>query len=337
MGRIKNIIQKIKYFLFKEHFISKNNNCVPFFCLSSNEKYNKIINEKIYYDVSPFKFYLEKNFEKFFGKLLLEFKNIEIKPQIGLESEFFATNVLDKNYFFVKIYDFAKENNIKLNKIKEENCKNQFELEFLPYTDLLKLINDFNIIKKFLLSSSFQTDFSAKPFYYNVGSSLQINISLIDKNGNNLFRKRDNNLESTIMLHSIAGLLSKTNEFLDLYTKSENCMIRYDIEFNKLHQISGNITSPSYNCWGINNRTCSIRIPTSKKFLSNEEYIKDTLKNRRIEYRIPSSDCDIRLALYGTLYSVLYGINNELYPTEKTSNNVISDDFSYLKYEIIKK
>lgn len=334
MGRIKSIISKLKLFLLGEHKTrSDNSTDVPLF-FDTNE-ITAAAKREIDYIVSPFKFYLKENFEKQFNKLLVEFETIEIRPKVGLEAEFYAINIKDKNHFFNKIYDFSKENSIVLNKIKDENCKNQFELEFSPYLDLAKLTRDFSNIKNFLLTN-FQANFEAKPFYCNVGSSLQINISLNDKNGNNLFKKQEDNSESPIMLHSIGGLLAKTNEFLDLYIADENCMARYDPDFNKLHQILGNITSPSYNCWGINNRTCSIRIPSSKYFRSPEEYIKDTQENRRIEYRVPSSNCNIGLALYGTLYSILYGIRNELYPSEKTSNNVIADDFSYLKYEIIR-
>ena len=335
MGRIKNIISRLKHFLLREYTKSDNDVDIPVFFDTKNTA--TIIKKEINYTVSPFKFYLKENFKQQFNKLLAEFNNIEIKPKIGLEAEFYALNVVDKNSFFKEVYDFVNQNNVFLNKIKDESCKNQFELEFSPYLDLLKLINDFNLIKNFLLDPDFKITFDAKPFYYSVGSSLQVNVSLNDKNGNNLFKKQTDNIENKITLHSIAGLLTKTNEFLDLYTESENCMSRYDLDFNKLHQLSGKITSPSYNCWGVNNRTCSIRIPTSKHFLSSEEYMKDTLENRRIEYRIPSANCDIGITLYGILYSILYGIRNELYPPEQTNNDIISDNFSYLKYEIIKK
>lgn len=333
MGRIKNIISKLKLFLLGEHEAKLNDSRnVPLFfdinVISATAR------KKTNYVISPLKFYLKENFEKQFNKLLVEFETMEIRPKVGLEAEFYVINIEDKNYFFDEIYNFSRKNNIALNRIKDENCKNQFELEFIPYLDLPKLIGDFVSIKEFLITN-FQANFEAKPFYYSVGSSLQINISLNDKNGNNLFKKQEDNSESLILLYSVGGLLVKTNEFLDLYMANENCMARYDLDLNRLHQISGNITSPSYNCWGINNRTCSIRIPSSKYFRSPEKYVEDTKKNRRIEYRIPSSDCDIGLTLYGTLYSILYGIRNELYPPEQTNNNVITDNFSYLKYETI--
>lgn len=339
MDRIKNIISFLKSFLFRKH--SKTTNIKDASLYDYGFDQNNLVflsdnkNTCYSYCLSPLKFYLINNFEKCFNKILREFNDYNIIPKIGIESEFYATKVSNIDIFFKKVSDFSDKNNIYINKIKTENSENQFELEFSPYIDLWKLINDFNLIKEFLLNLSFDVNFKAKPFYYDVGSSLQINISLNDINGNNLFIKNTDGSENRFLLNSIAGLLEKTNEFLDLYIESENCLDRYDIDFNKLHHLSGKVTSPSYICWGINNRTCSIRIPTSKYFYSHHDYINDTLKNRRIEYRVPSSNCDVGLALYSVLYSVLYGIKNELEPIEQTSNDVFFDESSSLKYNVI--
>ena len=52
----------------------------------------------------------------------------------------------------------------------------------------------------------------------------------------------------------------------------------------------------------------TIRIPTPTDFKNYD--IIDKI-SRRIEFRVPSSDADIKLCIFGVLSSIYYGIENK--------------------------
>ena len=92
--------------------------------------------------------------------------------------------------------------------------------------------------------------------------------------------------------------------------------------------------SPVFNCWGINNRTCSVRIPTPKNFNDFENYELEDKRNRRIEFRVPSADASIDYVLFAVVESLLWGIKHNLTPPESTYDNVLKDNYNYeeIKY-----
>lgn len=335
MDRIKNIIsklvKKLKFSLgsYKiEDIISIKKHQERELGYFNILELNLENNHSVKYFKNPEVFYIENHIDDLYNDIYIKLDELKYFPKIGIEAEFYALSVVDRKRFYDSIINFSKKNQIDLNRIKPEEGYGHFELEFLPYFNLDRLIFDFNNIKQFLLESEYNVIFKAKPFYQEVGSSLQINITLNDEYGKNLFTK-DNENESTLLKKSVAGLLEKTNSLLPLYIKSEDCLKRYDLEFNKIYFSMGKIPAPTCNSWGINNRTCSIRIPIPKNQTSIEKYQIENKNNRRIEFRVPSSDCNIKHAIFGVLYSIIYGIENELEPIEPTNNNVFGQEFFY--------
>jgi glutamine synthetase len=294
----------------------------------------KKFEDYINYNVTPVMFYIKNNIDFLIEDCLEEFKKLKYDIKIGLEIEFFSlVEIQDLEQFYQEVKNFSSTNNIHIQNIEKERGKNQFEIQLEPYIDLNKLIFDFGKLKNFLNNSKYQITFRAVPFYYEVGSALQINIT-INRDNKNLFSRIENDgvkEESELLKNCIAGLIYKTNSFLPLYTKSDNCFMRYKKEFGEVFYKNGKIPGPSFNSWGVNNRTCSIRIPTPKKFDNSKDYYSEDELNRRIEFRVPSSDSDIKLVLYGVLDSMLMGIANNLYPMESTMNNVFENNENYEK------
>ena len=63
-------------------------------------------------------------------------------------------------------------------------------------------------------------------------------------------------------------------------------------------------------------------LPTTKITINDKEKYNEELKNnRRIEFRVPSSNSDIKFVLYCVLNSIIYGIENNLQPITDTYNN----------------
>lgn len=289
---------------------------------------------KVKFNIAPHIFYIKNNVEKLLFTCLDELKKQNFFPKIGIEIEFYSLEKIENiSKFFCVIYDFANKNNIEIQNIEKERGCNQFEIQFKPYNNVKLLIKHYEILKYFLLNlENYKLTFEARPFYYDVGSALQVNLSLLNDKNENLFAKIKKNgeeIESNVLKKCIAGILEKTNTFLPLYTISKNCLTRYDLDFCKIFYSLGKMPSPVFNCWGINNRTCSIRIPTPKNFNDFENYKIESKKNRRIEFRVPSSNSEIKLVLYGILNSILYGLTNNLEPPLPTSNNVLKDNTEY--------
>jgi glutamine synthetase len=342
-----------EFYLKIVNVLLKNKTVIKFLYLFKNEKTiqkKEEIKEDDYfnddefsrkstdYNVTPLVFYIKNNIDFLFEYCLNEFKRLEYTIKIGIEIEFYSLEeIQDLGKFYQDIKKFSNINNIYLQNVERERGKNQFEIQLKPYIDLNKLIFDFNNLKNFLINSEYQITFRAVPFYYEVGSALQINVTL-NKDDKNLFSRIENDgekQESELLRNCIAGLIHKTNSFLPLYTKSENCFRRYRKNSCEVFYKNGKIPGPAYNSWGVNNRTCSIRIPTPKNFDNSEEYYLEDDLNRRIEFRVPSSDGDIKLVLYGVLDSMLTGIVDNLLPMEKTINNVFENNEGYEKILVL--
>lgn len=297
----------------------------------------ELFEKKYHYTIQPHEHYIQNNIDILLERVKSFFENKKYIPCIGIEIEFYlldkTTNIKE---FYKTIYEFINENNINICEIEEERGCGQFELKFQPYQNINKLIMDFNLLKNFLLNN-FNITFNDFPFKNDCGSSLQINLTLIDKdNQKNLFsRNKEKTEESKLLLNSIAGLLNTTNLFLPLYLSKTKNMDRLDKFTNIFLYKNGKIPAPTCNSWGINNRTCSIRIPIPKNIYQFDNYFKNDDESRRIEFRVPSADADLKFVLFCVLSAVAFGIENNLEPIEATYNNVLLSSDMYEKIELI--
>ena len=126
-----------------------------------------------------------------------------------------------------------------------------------------------------------------------------------------------------MLLSCIAGLLNNLNNNLLLYINNEKSLNRFDLEQNIKIKNLNKYPAPTFVSWGINNRSCAIRVPTPSDIKDFKEYILKDNRHRRIEFRIPSADADLKLVLIGVLTSILNGLENNLIPIEKTSFDVL--------------
>ncbi|MDR1494726.1 MAG: hypothetical protein LBI29_01665 [Rickettsiales bacterium] len=278
---------------------------------------------EVSYFRTPPVFYVINNSKKILDKVIGCLRDMGYLPKIGLEVEFYALRVDGIEQLADAVNNFARTEGIDQNGTSAETGEDQFEIEFNPYLDICKLVDDFESLRNFLLDSEFDVLFDALPFYGRARSALQINISLNNGARKNLFVRGPDGEENGLLLNSVAGILGATNGFLPLYIKSEEDLLMFDQEFNCLVHSRGGNPAPTYNSWGINNRSCSVRIPTPKNFFSEKEYRTEGMLNRRIEFRVATADCNLEYALFGLLYSVLWGIQNKLEPPPATSNNVL--------------
>ncbi|MDB2550890.1 hypothetical protein N9X24_03415 [Rickettsiales bacterium] len=253
--------------------------------------------------------------------IIKNFQKLNIHPVIGLEWEFYLLDQ-DQPLSEEQLSIFSKNitNPIQNNQsiiIEREYGNGQIEIKTKPYHNIAKLCQDFISIKKSVRiianKMNLEADFSAQKYPDDCGSSLQININFLNNHNNNVFVGSSDN-ESQLLLYAIAGILKYTPEFLDNYIADKEDLTRFDKNLNiNLHR-SGKYTAPTNISWGYDNRTTAIRIIG-----------KD--HNRRLEFRVPSSNSYIIRVIESLLKSVSYGINEKNIPINATYGNSFKENF----------
>jgi glutamine synthetase len=260
-----------------------------------------------------------------------EFSNItnnreNTAPLFAAEIEFYINkdDILDMNHPFIQ--QFQKElllnDKFKIENLEMEDGINQFEVQFEPTTDYLELSNWINEFREFA-SKNFNANFVSKPYINQPGSSIHFHISL-HHNQKNLFLQNDVNhydafLPYTdLMYHSIAGILEKTPQNIHIFAPTQNCKTRFVYPKKGQHFIH----YPTNCSWGVNNRTCAIRIP-KKSYLDNMRC--------RIEHRISSSLADPEQSLNAIIESIIYGIINQIECPDPIFGNAFNQEYHHIK------
>jgi glutamine synthetase len=255
--------------------------------------------------------------------ILERFYQLNITPIIGLEWEFYLLDqknplLEDKlQFFFQNILQSSIKNNVDILEIEKEQGQGQIEIKTKPYFDIVKLCQDFLIIKEIIRKISYQmnleSDFSAQKYLNDCGSSLQINLNFINKNNQNLFTGSSDN-ESKFLLFIISGILNNIPNYINDYIFSKDDLVRFDQDLNiNLHK-KGKYTAPVNISWGYDNRSCAIRIVNGK-----------SPKNRRLEFRLPSSNAYLNKIIISLLKSSLDGIKSQSLPIKETYGNAFMD------------
>jgi glutamine synthetase len=162
----------------------------------------------------------------------------------------------------------------------------QHEINF-HYADALKTCDDHVIYKtgakEIAAQDGLAITFMAK-FNEREGNSCHIHCSLADGDGNGLFAG-----DEKLFHHFIAGQLACLRELTLLYAPHVNSYKRF---------AKGSF-APTAVAWGLDNRTCSMRVVGHGPGL-------------RVENRLPGADVNPYLALSAMIAAGLHGIENEL-------------------------
>ena len=139
------------------------------------------------------------------------------------------------------------------------------------------------------------------------GQSGHTHISLTDLNGKSVFydADADNNMSQT-MRQFVAGCQALLPQVL--------CMVAPTI--NSFRRLVPGAWAPTEATWGIENRTCALRV------------IPGSSKSQRLEYRLCAADVNPYLALSAVLASGLYGIKHQLTLTAPIIGNAYTQPSS---------
>lgn len=137
------------------------------------------------------------------------------------------------------------------------------------------------------------------------GQSGHLHISLTDLEGNSAFYDpNDEHGMSETMKHFVAGCQHMLPQVL--------CMVAPTI--NSFSRLVPGAWAPIDATWGIDNRTCALRV------------IPGSAKSQRLEYRLCAADVNPYVALSAVLASGLYGIKHKLALSEPIVGNAYTQD-----------
>jgi glutamine synthetase len=204
--------------------------------------------------------------------------------------------------FFTDLYDAAEAMDIPADTAISETGLGQFEINLMHQDDALRAADDawfFKMLVKGLARRhGFAASFMAKPYPEYSGNGLHTHFSLLDGSGRNVF---DNGgPEGTAMLrHAVAGCLAAAHDSTLVFAPHANS---YDRLVPGAH-------APVSICWGYENRTVALRVPSGNPAA------------RRVEHRIAGGDVNPYLMLATILGAALQGIIARVEPPPPISGN----------------
>lgn len=249
-------------------------------------------------------------------------------PKIGLELEFYLINkdgsAIENqdlvSEFILDLSNLTKDKSL-IYKIEQEQGIGQIEIKTLYDSDLLKICHELEEVKILAqeLASKFNiiASFAAQPFLDDCGSALQFNISLHNKNGDNLFEKEDK-----LILNTVTALLHYTDSILILLARMQQDFQRFDKNLNLSLYKKGKYTAPVNLSFGFDNRTCAIRIPSINNINQENQNF-----NKRVEYRIAAANSDPYLAIASILLMSWNGIKNDFTPDKFGFSQIFGNAF----------
>ena len=197
------------------------------------------------------------------------------------------------------IYDFSEKQGLEIDTLIHEEGKAQMEIN-LRHGDPITLADQVFLFKRTIREAALRHDmyatFMAKPMSTEPGSAMHIHQSVVDKaTGETVFSDAEG--EPTALFRSfIAGqqrYLPHVMAMLAPYVNSYRRLAR------------GALGSPPINLhWGHDNRTVGLRVPAS------------TPNGRRLENRVPGSDCNPYLAIAASLACGYLGMTKGLEPDD---------------------
>ena len=219
-----------------------------------------------------------------------------INPSTGERTNttqvYYMGDLNDYQDFTDAVTDACKVQGIPADTAVAEYAPGQFEINLKHRDDAVAACDDATMLKRVIKSVAEKKDylasFMAKPFVDQAGSGTHIHVSLLDKDGKNIFASSQEN-PAPALKHAIAGLQSVSKDTMLMLAPHANSYRRFVL----------NAYVPLNDCWGFNNRTVAMRIPHSDE------------KNVRVEHRIAGADANPYLVTAAVLAGILHGLDSK--------------------------
>lgn len=200
------------------------------------------------------------------------------------------------------ILEGAKEQGIPADAIVKESAPAQFEVNLHHVADAIKACDYAVLLKRLIKNIAYDhemdTTFMAKPYPGQAGNGLHVHISILDKDGKNIFASEDPE-QNAALRHAIGGVLETLPAQMAFLCPNVNSYRRFGAQFYV----------PNAPCWGLDNRTVAVRVPTGSA---------DAV---RLEHRVAGADANPYLLMASVLAGVHHGLVNKIEPGAPVEGN----------------
>jgi len=219
----------------------------------------------------------------------------------------FGLDDLDRyESFLTSLSEAAHRQRVPLNAASNEYGPGQLEANLKHQQDARRAADHAiflkQIVKEAARANGFEATFMPKPYLDRVGNGLHIHLSILDRDGRNIFAGRDET-GSELLRHAIGGMQALMGESMALFAPGENSWRRFQ----------PGMFAPVNRSWGINNRSVGMRVPAGPD------------ESRRIEHRAAGADANPYLALAAVLAGAHHGLVSRLDPGAPARGNVCKE------------
>lgn len=191
--------------------------------------------------------------------------------------------------------------------IISEAAPGQFEVNLYHRVDALAAADDAILLRRLIdgvaRRHGLRATFMPKPLVDFAGNGMHVHVSLMDKDGGNLFARPSGEGERALR-HAAAGLLSTMADATLLFVPS----------FNGYRRLVPGSYAPVSITWGYDNRSVAVRVPNGPE------------KARRLEHRIAGADAHPHLVLAAILAGMLAGLDAAVEPPAPLVGNAYEND-----------
>lgn len=165
----------------------------------------------------------------------------------------------------------------------------QFEINLVHIADVLKAADNTILFKRIVRGVArkhgMNATFMAKPFADRPGNGFHVHVSVVDRDGRNIFA---NGTEqgSEALGHAIGGLLRTIPDVTALLAP----------HYNSYRRFRPNSYAPIMPNWGVDNRATAVRVPAGRG------------ESKRLEHRVAGADANPYLVIAAILAGMHHGI-----------------------------
>lgn len=194
------------------------------------------------------------------------------------------------------LVDAAAQQDLPTDALIAEFGPGQFEINFHHTDNVLKAADDAVFFKRMVrevaAKQGLEATFMAKPYADHPGNGMHVHMSLLDREGRNVFAAAREGEVAPTLRHAVAGLLETMRDMQAIFAPHMNSYRRFQKK----------AFAPSTPDWGVDNRAAGVRLP-------------DTFgPAARFEHRICGADVNLYLALAGILGGALHGLEAGVEP-----------------------
>ena len=215
----------------------------------------------------------------------------------------------DYQEFISELEEACAAQNIPATSTLCEYGDGQFEVNLHHIDDPLKACDQAILLKRAVRGVARRhgllATFMAKPFADAVGNGLHVHMSVLDKDGNNIFFSGDSdNPYSEKLDHAIGGLCDTMADAMAVFAPNANSYRR----------LRPGMYVPVTENWGPNHRGVALRLPVAGP------------KDIRFEHRVPGADANPYLTVACILAGLHHGLTNKVAPPKMVEQGEVLED-----------